>query len=200
MTNDLASIVDEQEKEIERLRAELALVRRDWQADVGTLTARAQTAEALAEQAMARAERAEEQAFCVTMETYRTGLVGDAFRFMRYWRDRSCKQSEAARKVAQAYRKLDAENNHWFVKNLKRIKASAEDAVIIRKLMAELDAARAEAARLRKLLTRNNLPFAGTNAFVIGPGFCLWCGRSEPGHFDNCEYAAALRAPAGGER
>lgn len=49
-TPDLATIVDEQEAEIGRLVAELAVVRRDWQADVGTLTARAQTAEARAEQ------------------------------------------------------------------------------------------------------------------------------------------------------
>ena len=57
MTNDLASIVDEQEKEIDRLRAELALVRRDWQADAGTLLAKLQTAEA--QRDAARAEVAE---------------------------------------------------------------------------------------------------------------------------------------------
>lgn len=66
-TPDLATIVDEQEAEIVRLRAdiadtleragaaeaevgrlvlELAVVHRDWKSDVGTLTARAQTAEA----------------------------------------------------------------------------------------------------------------------------------------------------------
>lgn len=203
--SDTQKLIDD----IKALRAELALVRRDWQADVGTLTARAQTAEALAEQAMARAERAEEQAFCVTMETYRTGLVGDAFRFMRYWRDRSCKQSEAARKVAQAYRKLDAENNHWFVKDLKRIKASAEDAVIIRKLMAELDAARAEAARLDKqnwnLCARIN---ASEYARMTAEAeTACWkyetrkytCRCAGDDHHDGCTYAtiaAALRGPA----
>ena len=103
--------------ELRRLRAELADVRAQWQADVGSAIARAQTAEA-------------------------------------------------------------------------RVTA----------MELERDAARAEAARLRKLLTRNNLPFAGTNAFVIGPGFCLWCGRSEPDHFDNCEYDAALRGPAQSEQ
>lgn len=121
-TPDLATIVDEQEAEIGRLRAdiadtlkraeaaeaeigrlvlELAVVRRDWQADVGTLTAKLHTAEARAAREMARTERAEAQAFRVTMETYRTGLVGDALRLMRYWRERSLRQSAAARKVAR---------------------------------------------------------------------------------------------------
>ena len=89
--------------EVDKLRAQAAADR----------AARAQ-ARALAEQEMARAERAEEQAFHVTMETYRTGLVGDAFRFMQYWQERSLKQSAAARKVAQAYRKVAADGEHDF--------------------------------------------------------------------------------------
>ncbi len=46
MTPDMASIIDELEAEIGRLVAELAVVRRDWQADVGTLIANLNTAEA----------------------------------------------------------------------------------------------------------------------------------------------------------
>ena len=89
----------------------------DWDAERAQAAAdRAalERARALAEQEMARAERAEEQAFHVTMETYRTGLVGDAFRFMQYWQERSLKQSAAARKVAQAYRKVAADGEHDF--------------------------------------------------------------------------------------
>jgi hypothetical protein len=188
-TPDLATIVDEQEAEIGRLRAdiadtlkraeaaeaeigrlvlELAVVHRDWRSDVGTLTARAQTAEARAELWEARCERAEAQAFHVTMETYRTGLVGDAFRFMRYWRDRSCRQSAAARKVARY---------------------AAQATASMGAMEEQVKDARAEAARLRAALTELvDLMQATINGEYTPDSFMLQPAR------------AALRGPAQSEK
>ena len=140
-------------------------------------------ARALAEQAMARAERAEEQAFCVTMETYRTGLVGDAFRFMRYWRDRSCRQSAAARKVARY---------------------AAQATASMGAMEEQVKDARAEAARYAEALA-NSDPWTNDVPFN-----CVYCdavwdsdiGSSENQHNAGCVWiaAAALRGPAQSEK
>jgi uncharacterized coiled-coil DUF342 family protein len=139
MTNDLASIVDEQEKEIERLRAELAVVRRDWQADVGTLTARAQTAEARAartewERAEAR-EQAQEQR-------------GWANYYWGEWQNSEKRISQyraAARNVATSHRELWALYKEACHDNGESIKYNWE-------MGRQRDAARAEVARLNDMV------------------------------------------------
>ena len=80
-TPDLATIVDEQEAEIVRLRAELAVVRRDWQSDVGTLTANLNTAEARVVRAKLEFLEALERA--QTAEAQRDAARAEAARLCR---------------------------------------------------------------------------------------------------------------------
>ena len=131
--SDTQKLIDD----IKALRAELALVRRDWQADVGTLTARAQTAEA-------RAERSERMIDELSEHINDLEARADPYPQEELIK-RDVARAAAARKVAQAYRELWAraeqyENGRWH--SFETVQA----------IVKEREELRAEAARLRELI------------------------------------------------